>query len=246
MIKHFLISTIVLFTLNIESQSTSVLEVKYDFYLNLGVVSNQYQPVLIINKKESVFKWGKIMAVKEPDDSDFVINLNENDSIGTINYINLETDSILSREPWIHSEVYILKEKIPKIAWALTSESKTIGEFNCLKAIGLFRGRAYTAWYTLDIPVSMGPWKLQGLPGLIVQSEDEGKQIIFKIISITHIKMSEALKPNVNGTVISLEEYKIQQKSLVKDLFEKMSTKLPRGATIKITKTTDGMEIFDN
>lgn len=246
MIKHFLFSTIVLLTLNVESQSTSILKVNYNFYLNLGVVSNQYQPVLLINKKESIFKWGKIMAVKEPEDSDFVINLNKNDSIGTFNYISFEKDSMLSRFPWLHSKVYILKEKTPKISWTLNNESKTIGEFNCLKAKGFFRGRLYTVWYTLDIPVSIGPWKLQGLPGLIVQAEDEKKQIIFNILSIKHIKKSGSIKPTINGNIISLTEYKNQRKSFSKDLLDKISTKLPRGATIKITGKTKGMEIFDN
>lgn len=246
MVKHFLIFSIILLTLNINSQTTNVLKITYDLYLNLGVVADHFQPILLINNKESIFKWGKVINVKEAKDNDFFIDINPNDSIGTFNYINLKKDSILTRIPWLHNEVYILKEKIPKIAWTLTSESKTIGKFNCLKAIGLFRGRTYTAWYTLDIPVSMGPWKLQSLPGLIVQAEDKGKQIIFKLISITHIKTNKALKPNVKGKVISLEEYKIQQKSIVKDLFEKMSTKLPRGATIKISKKSDDMEIFDN
>lgn len=248
MIKYFLISTIVLFTLNIRSQNTSVLVVSYDLYLNLGVVYDHYRPILFINDEESVFKWGKTIDIKEPKEYEVYINFNsiEDDGIGTFNYISLKKDSMFTRIPWLHSEVYILKERIPKIEWTLTTESKKIGKFNCLKANGFFRGRTYTVWYTLDIAVRMGPWKLQGLPGLIVRAEDEGKQIIFNIKSIKNIKTSETIKPNINGTIISLEEYKIKQKSSVKDLFEKISSKLPRNATIKITKKTDGMEIFDN
>lgn len=42
----------------------------------------------------------------------------------------------------------------------------------CHKAVGKYGGRTWTAWYTEDIASAFGPWKLRGLPGLIVKAED--------------------------------------------------------------------------
>ena len=43
-------------------------------------------------------------------------------------------------------------------------------------------GRAWTVWFTMDIPVSDGPWLLQGLPGLILEAVDS--ENIFHFITI--------------------------------------------------------------
>lgn len=67
-------------------------------------------------------------------------------------------------------------EDIPKLKWQLVNETKKVNNYVCKKATTQFRGRTYTAWYTEQIPVSKGPWKFGGLPGLILSVEDaEGK-----------------------------------------------------------------------
>ncbi|RQE01044.1 GLPGLI family protein, partial [Prevotella intermedia] len=40
----------------------------------------------------------------------------------------------------------------------------------CKKATTNFRGRYWEVWYTEDIPISQGPWKLCGLPGMILKA----------------------------------------------------------------------------
>ena len=57
------------------------------------------------------------------------------------------------------------------IAWTLREDTATISGYLCHKAICELHGRTWTVCYADDIPSSAGPWKLGGLPGLILQAE---------------------------------------------------------------------------
>lgn len=56
--------------------------------------------------------------------------------------------------------------------WKILEENDSILSYLCGKAECRFKGRTWTAWFTAEIPVSDGPWKLFGLPGLILKAED--------------------------------------------------------------------------
>ncbi len=77
----------------------------------------------------------------------------------------------------IYDTYYIMNQDYPTITWELLNEQKTIGGYNCQKAKGNWSGRTYIAWFTPEIPQSFGPWKLHGLPGLILEAEDEKKEV---------------------------------------------------------------------
>ena len=42
-----------------------------------------------------------------------------------------------------------------------------------------YHGRDWTAWFTPDIPLQEGPWKLCGLPGLILEANESTGQHSF-------------------------------------------------------------------
>ena len=70
------------------------------------------------------------------------------------------------------------EETLPAISWELQDSVANICGHLCKSATGTFRGRTYLVFYAEDIPVSAGPWKLRGLPGLILQADvDDGKFI---------------------------------------------------------------------
>ncbi|MBU2525210.1 MAG: GLPGLI family protein [Bacteroidetes bacterium] len=71
------------------------------------------------------------------------------------------------------NEKRTIEDKFEKISWELKAEVKEIGSFQCQKATGNFRGRNYTVWFTTKIPVNFGPWKFEGLNGLILEVEEE-------------------------------------------------------------------------
>jgi GLPGLI family protein len=77
---------------------------------------------------------------------------------------------------------YVEKLEIPE--WTIHDETKDILSHTCKKATCRFRGRDYTAWYAVDIPISRGPYKFNGLPGLILEIFDTELLFIFECIGI--------------------------------------------------------------
>lgn len=66
-----------------------------------------------------------------------------------------------------------VEEELPAMNWKITTEKKEISGYQCNIATLNFRGRSYTAYFTFDVPINIGPWKFNGLPGLIVAIYDE-------------------------------------------------------------------------
>lgn len=68
--------------------------------------------------------------------------------------------------------------------WNLTQDTLTILNQLCQRATTTFKGRDYIAWFAPDIPISLGPWKFTGLPGLILRVHDSKNQISFDATEI--------------------------------------------------------------
>ena len=82
---------------------------------------------------------------------------------------------------------YIYMEREPVFDWIFTSDTLTVLGYLCKKATCLFRGRYYTAWYAPDIPLSNGPWKFNGLPGLILKVEDADRDYSFECTALYRV-----------------------------------------------------------
>lgn len=69
-------------------------------------------------------------------------------------------------------EQYVVEEPLENIEWTLVEDStKNVLGYDCLMAATNYHGRKWTAWFTPEIPVQAGPWKLSGLPGLILEAD---------------------------------------------------------------------------
>ncbi|EFI71152.1 MULTISPECIES: GLPGLI family protein [Segatella] len=126
------------------------------------------------------------------------------------------TDSIKRKYGKINSAYYILKnyqknnleyiinkykytENIPDFKWHYTNEKKKIGEHECQKATCAYMGRNYEVWFTPDIPISDGPWKFCGLPGLILEAYDTQHHYEFNFLGMNKCDV-EIFVPVVNCT----------------------------------------------
>jgi GLPGLI family protein len=95
-------------------------------------------------------------------------------------YYQFIKDKKLVRKEMLMMDPYIINEALPVITWHISSEKANFGELHCQKATCHFKGRDYIAWFCPDLPVHVGPWKLNGLPGVIVEAYDTRRDVIFK------------------------------------------------------------------
>lgn len=75
-------------------------------------------------------------------------------------------------------------EEMLSFDWKLTDSVTTVLGYECQSARCKFRGREWTVFYTEDIPLTDGPWKLYGLPGLIMKASDADGHYTFECIGI--------------------------------------------------------------
>lgn len=76
------------------------------------------------------------------------------------------------------------EEEMPVFDWELTDSVINVLGYECQGAKCNFRGREWKVFYAEEIPVMDGPWKLQGLPGLIMKASDREGNYTFECIGI--------------------------------------------------------------
>lgn len=214
------------------------LEVQYDAITNISHLYKTTGVLKISNNKSHYIvlksKNGLKTKTEKWINGNLNITLPESDKRPQV-FTDINKNLLLSGR----NKMKMLKEQLPKINWKITDEFKDIGEYKCQKATGYFRGRTYTTWFTQQIPIPFGPWKLQGLPGLIIEVKDAKKEIYFRVTKV-----------NFKGTItinnfpdeekaIPLREYiEVIVPNRMKELTSKMNAKnSDRNTTITATST---------
>jgi GLPGLI family protein len=105
----------------------------------------------------------------------------------------------------INRHRYTYVETIPQISWQLGSDTARVAGYLCRNAQGEFGGRQYTAWFSIDLPWSDGPYKLGGLPGLILHLEDKSGQLKFSLIGFEKVTSPPSLKSKFTSLVTRKE-----------------------------------------
>lgn len=123
----------------------------------------------------------------------------------TVGYPEGKTISLESIPP----HQYEVTEDTEMPAWTMVEGHDSVCGYLCQKANGKFRGKTWNVLYTEDIPTAAGPWKLQGLPGLIAYAADDEGIHTFKLIGI----YQEAVPITYSaGSVVS--EFVIQERRM--------------------------------
>nr|WP_320039099.1 GLPGLI family protein [uncultured Bacteroides sp.] len=110
-------------------------------------------------------------------------------------YKNLYSDNKLIYIDEVDANLYYkYNEIIEKPVWTFLQEKKEIQGYACQKAKTKFKGREWAAWFTTEIPVSDGPWKLCGLPGLILDAVDSDSLYHFYCVGVNKLSKKKPIK----------------------------------------------------
>ena len=202
--------------------------------------------LLTFNKNEALFEEVVALEKPTPGQGGVSFSVSVSMSGDGDKYMNTK-DKISYTEEDIFGDEFVIKDSLPKIAWQITNETKIIGDYNCVKATyiepvskndleaynrqqekikngktTLFEmkkpePKTITAWYTSEIPVSFGPNGVWGLPGLILQLENENYIYFCTKVSIKNNETVKIKIPN-SGKVISKKEYEKYEKKMQKQM----------------------------
>ena len=242
--KRILFILFIAFTINTFSQNQQVRKAMYVKIHSFGEDNKIDTLDLYFNNEKSLFiqlskkKQEKIKVdeVKE-DNNKIKIRINPETKDSHTIYTNLKLKKIISRE-FIYENgkavSYIVNENINKPKWTITNDYKTIDKFKCRKAITSFRGRNYVAWFTEAIQTTFAPWKLSGLPGLIVEVSDSTNSIQFYLIKYENNIQFKGVKSPSGKKEVSLKQYAILKKKESKKIIEHLKSRFPRGSTFTV------------
>ena len=193
--------------------------------------------ILTFNKQEGLYE--QIQKLEKPKvrDSEYSISVSLS-GVGK-KYLNLK-DEIKIVEDEIFGKEFLIVEPLEKLDWKLVNETKKIGDYSCYKAevvvpvtekqkqaykdflkkqenkISLFameepKDKVVTAWYTPEIPVSLGPLNYSGLPGLILEINEGNRIVLCSKVTLSNNEKAKIKVPNTGKRVTQAEFDKTQK-----------------------------------
>ncbi|RCW94048.1 GLPGLI family protein [Winogradskyella arenosi] len=211
----------------------------------MEMMKKQFQKtyLLTFDRSSSVYKQ-EVELDKPQIGGGFQMSLGNSGS--DVFYKNIKDQSYIDQKETMGKK-FLIKDSIAPIEWQLQSNTKHIGEYMCFKAtytkqvpkVNLnfnskpdiedeneeekepeMEERIITAWYTPQIPVSNGPAKYQGLPGLILEIHDGKLTVICSKIVINPQEKLEIEEPT-KGKEVSQKEYDDIMEKKTKEMMER-------------------------
>ncbi len=163
------------------SEQTADIECVYEYCTtNEKGQRDVYSTILQVGKKSakftdySTYQLDSAIVAKSSEDQIEAFRLREEKKEQYFDYTIFQNEPAGNMTVYgtIIPDRYSYTEDSKTMKWTLADGEKTVCGYLCHKAECEYGGRKWTAWYSQDIPVSYGPWKLCGLPGLVLEAED--------------------------------------------------------------------------
>ena len=169
---------------------------------------------------------------------------------GSTLYKNV-TGNYLQEQEMMGKE-YLVKDKSEPFEWELSGETKKVGNYTVQKAsfTKIVDSKRFstgmtemenvkdtlqvTVWFSPEIPVSHGPENYFGLPGLILEVQNQGRTLICEKIELNPSAEPVVIERPSKGKEISLDEFKKIEEEGMKQMMNRYQGKPGSGATMQI------------
>lgn len=222
-----------------EKPESSILAFYHFFHVrdttNTGQIWEEDFMLASNSKKSSYFSYSKIkqdslikirlQQSRKSDGNPINMGTVIRTTSGTI-YIDHNKKELIVQKS-LDNENYLIKSAVPIIDWKIEPETKQLLGYTCQKATGKCMGRVYTAWFTTDIPEGSGPWKLQGLPGLILEAYDIHHRIKFtctKVEMKTELPKYASVDHSTQALLTTQKEYERMEKVYQEGIYGDVSS----------------------
>ncbi|MBS1548353.1 MAG: GLPGLI family protein [Bacteroidetes bacterium] len=182
---NFILILLVMISNCFGQQNSQNISVQYHFSLITKSGTNAPETFFLVQDKDEKY----CLTVKQTVFNDGLImpqNLNRYGFL--MNYHNKNIISEIKLK--IPKQKLITLDTIPEMKWKIVNSFQEILGYRCQKANTIFRGREYEVYFTKDIPITEGPWKFSGLPGLILKAKTKDDIFSFEAVKIKYSQQS--------------------------------------------------------
>tara|TARA_R110001583_G_scaffold177176_2_gene332200 strand:+ start:21388 stop:22173 length:786 start_codon:yes stop_codon:yes gene_type:complete len=205
------------------------------------LLATQDKAIYITDSLYIKFKKNENIIKEDEETNSLTIRTNTIKFDANIYYIRLDSDVIFFNKE-MDENIVTVKDSIPKLVWELIpEETKKINNFICNKAILNYRGSKLIAYYTNEIPISFGPWKFKGLPGLILEIYNVSGDMFHHWVADKIVYPFENDK-KTNFTiskekeVVDLKTYIEYMENKIRKLMRISDSRTPKGVTVATRK----------
>lgn len=237
---------LVLFLFLFHFSFSQTVEVEYDLSIDMSgvnVVPFKHKFELINSQGKSLIKKHLVTKTSDKllDKNDQQVNVVKIGNDTTYIFKEFDSNKLFSEEK-IFINMYKVKDDLNIFDWVIENDSTTILGYKCYKAITKFRGRVFEAYFTIDIPISDGPGKYNGLPGLILKLSILNSTSIYEITAVRVGLKNENTKLNNPFEGKKHIEYNDYRKKYIQKYNEMDSFNANQGVTV----VKSGLEILFN
>lgn len=199
-----------------QQDSTEVVRVEYERNLTPSNSARTYTAYYALNSYPnlSISIFDKTSKPNKPNE---IVNNDNDDSVFYFTPSGKNITLVYKdyKESWLYSKkdiafkYFIVKDSLDIFNWKIEDETKEILGYTCQLAKVNFRGRNYKAWFTTELPQG-GPWKYDGLPGMILEMKTENQFVSFEAVTIERkkIKFKKIVNPFKDKPSLSWQEFK--------------------------------------
>ncbi len=212
-------------SLNLQAQTEGIItyEETHKLDIQLGEGTSlpddfaDLMPKQFTSQKDLLFNSTEAIYVDRKDNENQDFEMESDDGSFKMVIMSDESESILYQnfaektevnQQGIMSKNFLIESDITKSKWRITPEKVKFQGYECQKAELEIEGKLTVAWFTPQIPVSIGPSGYHGLPGAILMvSEDDGKREI-KALEINLKSLDkDAIKRPTKGKKVTQEAF---------------------------------------